>query len=518
VDVNPAVTPTTRQEALARLRPETFDVLILGGGINGAGLARDLALRSKIGKVPLRIALVEQNHFGSGTSGKNSHLIHGGLRYLKQLQIGLVRESLHERAVLLRIAPHLVDPLPFLMPLTGFGHEIYYNLGLTLYDWLSGNGALPHHRRVPLDEIRRMEPELGVPAMTAAAEYHDAEVRSARVVLENIFEAISNGAVCSNYVRAESHTRESGGTWRLSLRNTFSNDTFETRARVLVDATGSWAHDPAPRLVRGSHIVFPRLNTSDRAIAYFLDSGRIVFFIPWGERKDRTLIGTTDVDHAGSPDEVHISDEELTYLRSVAATVFPESERYTPLASFSSLRPLLASSGSATGATREHRIFHDAQGVLRITGGKFTTYRAMSQEAANLVTAEVAPALRKLQPTADHALNGNTPSAINALLSEAPGIAARYSVATSEIIMLIKQYGLLTSSVLDYISDAPSNPLSRIDAARLTYAVRHEMALHTRDFLEVSTTLGLEGNAPLLSPDSGLLTPDSCSRLPTPDS
>ena len=130
--MQPAVTSITRQQALERLRSETFDVLILGGGINGAGTARDLALRACVAQVPLRIGLIEQNHFGSGTSSKNSHLIHGGLRYLRQLAFGLVRESLHERAVLLRIAPHLVEPQLFLMPLAGLAREIYYNLGLTL--------------------------------------------------------------------------------------------------------------------------------------------------------------------------------------------------------------------------------------------------------------------------------------------------------------------------------------------------------------------------------------------------
>lgn len=478
--MRPPVTPTARAEALYRLRSETFDVLILGGGINGAGTARDLALRAKIANIPLRIGLVDQNHFGSGTSGKNSHLIHGGLRYLKQLDFHLVREALRERAVLLRIAPHLVEPLPFLMPLAGLGRELFYNFGLTVYDRLSEDAVLPRHRRLRLDEVRRLEPALGVPGMTGAVEYYDAQVRSARLVLENIFEAIGNGAACANYVRAGNHIREPGGIWRVPLHDSVSGDSFEAHARTLVDATGSWAHDPAPRLVRGSHIVLPRLNASDHAIAYFEKSGRIVFFIPWGERGDRTLVGTTDIDHNGSPDDVHISAEEDRYLRSVAATVYQESVKHAPLASFSSLRPLLASTRSPTRASREHRIFHDAQGVLRITGGKFTTYRLMSEEAAGMIAAEVAPALRDIRPTADHALNGNTPEAIAALLSDAP---------SADMIMLVKQYGVLAPAVVDCVEGRG------IDAARRTFAFRHEMAIEPRDFLEVSTTLGLEGRS-----------------------
>ena len=172
-------------------------------------MARDLALRAKVAQKPLSIALVDRKHFGSGTSSRNSHLIHGGLRYLKQFDFHLVREALAERTTLLRIAPHLVTPLPFLLPLEGFTREIYYNIGLTLYDAFSS--GFPRHRRLNLDAVRKMEPGLAVPGMTAAAEYYDAEVQSARLVLENIFEAQSNGAVCVNYVAAESRRKTDAG-------------------------------------------------------------------------------------------------------------------------------------------------------------------------------------------------------------------------------------------------------------------------------------------------------------------
>jgi glycerol-3-phosphate dehydrogenase len=508
IGAQPAVTPATRQLAIDRLRSGTsrvLDVLIIGGGINGAGTARDLALRAKIAKTPLHIGLVEQNHFGSGTSGKNSHLVHGGFRYLKQLDFHLVRESLRERAVLLHIAPHLVEPLPFLLPVAGIARELFYNAGLTLYDLLSagdGRRAFPRHRRLPLAEVHRMEPGLAVPGMTGAAEYYDAEVRSARVVLENVFEAIANGAACANYLALESHELERDGEsaiWRVRLHDRISGERFETRAKFLVDATGPWAHDPAPRLVRGSHIILPRLNASDHAIAYFEESGRIVFFIPWGERRDRTLIGTTDVDHPGSPDDVRISDEEVCYLRAIAARVFPASAGQEPVAAFSSLRPLLASSGSATRATREHHIFQDAKGILRITGGKFTTYRLMSEEAADLVAATIAPTLRGVHATAETPLNGNSAAAIAELITQAPALAVRYSTRVSEIILLVRQYGVLATSVLELmpepVTSSASNAegLSRIDQARLKFAVRHEMAQYPDDFLNVSTTLGHEG-------------------------
>jgi glycerol-3-phosphate dehydrogenase len=262
---------------------------------------------------------------------------------------------------------------------------------------------------------------------------------------------------------------------------------------VLVDATGPWAKDPAPRLVRGSHIVMPRLNQSKHAIAHFEEDGRIIFFIPWGERGERTLIGTTDVDHDGSADLVHISEQETSYLRTIAARMFPASAKMEPVATFSSLRPLLASHRAATKATREHHIYRDPEGVIRITGGKYTTYRAMAEEAADLVTQEVAPGLRGVHLTATTALNGNTVEAVEAVLKSTRALSEQYGVAEPEIVMLIRQYGVLTTAVLDYVQTAEIASRADVDAARIAFAAEHEMAREPRDFLEVSTSLGLEG-------------------------
>jgi glycerol-3-phosphate dehydrogenase len=336
--------------------------------------------------------------------------------------------------------------------------------------------------------------------MTGALEFYDAQCRSARLVLENVFEAIGNGAACANYVQAERPARE-GELWRVPLKDLISGDTFETRARVLIDSTGPWATDPTPRLVRGSHIVMPRLSASKHAIAHFEDDGRIVFFIPWGERGDRTLIGTTDVDHNGSADDVHISDEEMRYLRNIAAKIFPASAKLEPLATFSALRPLLASHASATKATREHHIYRDPQGIIRITGGKYTTYRVMAQEAADLAVEQIAPELKTVHLTLRTALNGNTPAAIQALLAQARALSREHKIAESETVMLIRQYGVLATAVLDYVEASDIVSRANVDGARLTYARRHEMAMEPSDFLEVSTSLGLEGQ------DTSLLLP-----------
>jgi glycerol-3-phosphate dehydrogenase len=198
---------------------------------------------------------------------------------------------------------------------------------------------------------------------------------------------------------------------------------------------------------------------------------------------------------------VHISPEEVRYLRDIAARVFPASAHMQPVAAFSSLRPLLASSGSATRATREHHIFRDPGGIVRITGGKFTTYRLMSEEAADLIASAIAPALRQVHPTAETPLNGNSAEAIAALIADAPVLAAPHSIEASEIILLIKQYGRLAPAVLKLLpeADTGSGGISKIDQARLRFAVRHEMAQYPVDFMKVSTTLAYEGRGATLT-------------------
>ncbi len=388
-----------RRHAIQRLKDESFDALVLGGGINGAGVARDLALRARATGLPLRIGLVEQRHFASGTSGRNSQLIHGGLRYLKHFEFGLVRQALHERAVLTRMAPALVKPQPFLMPVYSATARYFYGAGLALYDALAGSHNIGRHRRLSKAQIERLEPGLAREGLFCGLEFWDCRVHSARFVLANVLEAVRNGVAAANYVQAESWTRERGA-WRVSLKDTLSGELFETRARKLVDTTGPWSRAGELRRVRGSHLVFPRLNASDRAIAWFESSGRIVFVIPWPEAGDVSLVGTTDVDHAGGPGDVRIGGDEMAYLLGVAKTLFPRAV-LEPVAAFSSLRPLLREEGaSASGTSREHRIWNTDDGILRVAGGKYTTYRVMGEEAADAVAREIAPALAGLRVTA----------------------------------------------------------------------------------------------------------------------
>ncbi len=388
-----------RLSNLARLRSERWDVLVVGGGINGAGIARDLVLR----EAGLKVALVEKDHFASGTSGRNSQLIHGGLRYLKYFDFGLVSDALHERATLLRVAPGLVQPLEFLIPCYGKTDRWFYGAGLTLYDALAGGRNIGHHRALSGAETAKLEPELARDDLRAGLLFFDGKVHSARLVIENILDAEAHGACVVNYA---------GARWtpgEVEIRDTLTGEEFPIRAKKIVNATGAWSTGAPLRLVRGSHLIYPRIQKGSEAIAYFDEKGRIIFFIPWGENDDLTLVGTTDIDHTTGPEDVRISDGERSYLKSIVARLFP-AFRGEAITSYSSLRPLLAESGrSATATSREHRIWETADGVLHISGGKYTTYREMSEELVDTLLRDVAPGRDLPCRTATTPLPGFTP-------------------------------------------------------------------------------------------------------------
>jgi glycerol-3-phosphate dehydrogenase len=386
-----------RAENLERLRTEHWDVLVIGGGINGAGIARDLTLRD----AGLKVALIEKNHFASGTSGRNSQLIHGGLRYLKYFDFGLVRDALHERATLLKIAPGLVQPLQFLIPCYNPLDRWFYGAGLILYDALAGSRSLGHHHALSGAAVSRLEPGLSNEGLRAGLMFFDGRVHSARLVVENIIDAESRGACVVNYT---------GLNHDLTLHDTLgATESFPIKARRIVDATGAWSSDAKPRLVRGSHLIYPRIQQGQEAISYFDEQGRIVFLIPWGENDDLTLVGTTDVDHTEGPDKVHMSKAEKDYLKAIVRRLFPDFKG-EPVTSYSSLRPLVAESGrSATATSREHRIWETPDRVLHISGGKYTTYREMSEELVDLLLREIAPGRDLPCQTATTVLNVVTP-------------------------------------------------------------------------------------------------------------
>ena len=243
-------------------------------------------------------------------------------------------------------------------------------------------------------------------------------------MLENVFDAARNGAIVVNYARAERV-----GPRDVTVHDSLSGRSFEVHTRKFVDATGPWTSEDSVRLVRGSHIVVPRLNRSENAIAYFEPSGRIVFVIPWGERGDLSLVGTTDVDHTAGPEHVRITKDEVQYLLGILQRLYPATENLRPIAAFSSLRPLVRDhAASPAKASRGHRIWNSTDGVLHVSGGKYTTYRAMSEEAVDKIASEIAPQLLKIHETAATPLKG-TAEELDALLRSLPAERARIALA-----------------------------------------------------------------------------------------
>lgn len=489
-----AFAPDLRSRSLAAMRDSTVDVLIIGGGINGAGIARDLCLRQHP-MTALRVAVVEQKQFATGTSGKNSQLIHGGLRYLKYLKMALVKESLKERATLRRIAPHLVEPLTLLMPIYSRLDKMKYMMGLSMYDQLAGDDNIGKHREVSRTEIEGLEPLMNFNGLVGGALFYDCSVHSARLVLENLFDAASHGALVANYVRAEPVQKESDGSWRVRLDDVITGHRMYTSARKVVDATGAWSQPPsaAPRLVRGSHLILPRLNNEEHAIAYFADDGRIIFFIPWGRDRQLTLVGTTDVDHKDGPDNARMSLQEMNYLIGIVKRMYPRAGDVTPISAFSSLRPLVSDgSASATAASREHKIFNTPDGILRIQGGKYTTYRSMSEEACDLIAKEMAPEYSGVHKTAAEPLSGNSGKALSTLASEVPRLADQYRLPQAEVEHLIREYGVHLPELLAIMPGEDYGEIPRVECGKMAFAIHHEMAYHLSDYMFVSSYRGYE--------------------------
>ena len=381
-----------------------FDLAIIGGGINGCGIARDAAGRGST------VFLCEMNDLASGTSSWSTKLVHGGLRYLEYYEFRLVREALIEREILWRIAPHIIRPLRFVLPHhDGLRPAWLLRLGLFLYDHIGGRVLLPPTRSVDLTRD-----EVGKPLVpnryTKGFEYSDCFVDDARLVVLTARDAADRGAEIRTRSRAV-EIRQADGIWHVTVENAFSGKRSTIRARVLVNAGGPWVEQVLAsgsgvnarakvRLVQGSHIVVRKLYAHDRAYMFQNSDGRIVFVIPYQD--DFTLIGTTDRDYEGDPAKVKASTEEIKYLcdsvsEYLAKPVKPEDVVWT----YSGVRPLYDDGASeAKAATRDYVFELDTPGgapLLSIYGGKITTYRRLAEEALE----RLSPYLRSATPSED---------------------------------------------------------------------------------------------------------------------
>ncbi len=386
-------TPNSRRAAaLKRLGEEAFDLLVVGGGITGAGIARDAALRG------LKVALVEKLDFGAGTSSKSSKLIHGGLRYLEQGELGLVFESVNERKRLMKLARHLVRPLPFLV--TNFKGDRRWlatlALGLWIYDALCFFGNYKNHTTFGPKKTLALEPQLRSNGLNGGILYYDCVTDDARLTLECALDAQELGAVVLNHTRAGKLLRdESGKICGVVVSDLEGGVTIEARARVVINATGPWSDEvralaSEPGILKptkGIHVVMDsaRLPVKHALMMISPRDKRAVFCIPWG--LGRTVVGTTDTFFDGSPDSVEPTKQDVDYLLETANSYFPTAQLISAdvLATWSGLRPLLKPDDETEGASavsREHEIY-DSPGFVTIAGGKLTTFRKMAAEVVD---------------------------------------------------------------------------------------------------------------------------------------
>ena len=477
-----------RDELLVKLRTQSFDVLVIGGGIVGAGIARDAAMRG------LRVALVEKGDFASGTSSKTSKLIHGGLRYLEHGRLGLVFESLRERRILRTIAPQLVWPLSLMMPVYRGDPRARWKIaaGLTLYDWLAWQDRLGGPRMLSATKAREHEPWLAAEGLRGAGSYTDCQMDDARLCLANILQAIQFGAACGNYVKLLALEQAKGRLCGAAVEDVRTGQQFDVRAAVIVNAAGPWAdtvrrmsdRTAGPRLAptKGIHLVVPRLTTQPLFVQHRRDR-RMIFVLPWGG--DYSLIGTTESSGIADLDALRATGSEVEYLLEAVNRVLLPAHRLhgsDVVATFAGARPLLAFSGSSTKASREYRLEIDQQGLVSVLGGKYTTYRLMAKQAVDLIS-------RRLRPTPERCLTdqvGLLEPAHPVALNRWQDVTAR--LAPDLLARLLTRYGTGAFRILELLAFDPQLaqpvcPHHDVLQAELVYAIREELACTVSDVL-----------------------------------
>jgi glycerol-3-phosphate dehydrogenase len=386
--------PPSRHDALMQWDAGLVDVLVIGGGVVGAGIARDAAMRG------LSVALAERNDFAFGASSRSSRLLHGGLRYLAQGRLRLVREAAVEKMVLGRIAPHLTRPTPFVFPTyRGTSWKLWkLRIGVKIYDRLAGRRNFGASRGMDPGEVLKLLPGLRGEHLTGAVRYFDAVTFDARLVIDTLRSAASHGARLFNYLSFESAERR-GDVWHCRLDDRLAGRRVELTARTVVNAAGASA-DRFPqsrvqlRLTKGVHLVIPRERLPVPEAVVMTEGPRILFAIPWGER---VILGTTDTDYAGDVESPTCEPQDVRYILDVTNRTFPAAgvSRADVISTWAGLRPLIASSaGGPSDISRAHHIGMTEPGWLDVAGGKLTTYRLIAEQTVDRVVALLGAAAR----------------------------------------------------------------------------------------------------------------------------
>ena len=470
--------------------PAKVDLVVIGGGINGAGLAAQAA------HAGLSVVLFEKDDFASGTSSKSTKLFHGGIRYLEQARFSLVFEGLHERNRLLKMVTHLSRRMPFLLPsYQGDSRPAWMlKIGLWLYDLLAGSHNIGKHQWFNANEALAKAPTLKTEGLKGCGLYYDAQVNDARLVLENILAAEQAGGRCLNYHTVTEIDQEPSG-YRITYWDDQIKKTSSLFASCVVNASGPWANETAQLLdqhsdklvrpTRGTHIVIPQVMSEHAVLITTQGDNRVIFVIPW---RGYSLVGTTDIDDNGDPDNTHPTEEEIDYLINQTVRVFPGSsiKKENVVSAFAGLRPLAwGDEKHASSVSREDQITRKGR-LLTIIGGKLTTYHHMATQALKQVLLildlenkkrqEIALPGMPSQPWEDY-LNTVVPQWMvdyNLTLAQADHLAHLYGQRTEKVLMLIAQNPELKYSL------HPDRPEI---AAQVVFAVQEEKALHLDDVM-----------------------------------
>ncbi len=509
--------PEERQAGWASLADADVDVLVVGGGVTGAGVALDAATRG------LDVVLVEQRDLASGTSSRSSKLFHGGLRYLEQMNFALVREALRERELMLtRLAPHLVRPVSFLYPLRHrFWERPYVTAGLTLYDTMGGARSMPRHRQLSRTKALQLAPGLRKDALAGGLLYYDAQADDARHTMMLARTAASYGATVLASAKVTSLTHAGERVVGATVTDVESGEEATLSARVVINCTGVWTDDVQTlaggrgrfnvRASKGVHIVVPRDRINSETGLILRTETSVLFVIPWGTH---WIVGTTDTDW--SLDKAHpaASRSDIDYLLEHVNSVLSQPLTHEDIEGvYAGLRPLLAGESDATSSlSREHAVARPQPGLISIAGGKYTTYRVMAADAVDAALVDL-PAGVGQSVTDRIPLVGA--EGYEALRNQVEHIARDRGLPGWRITHLLERYGSLLAEVLD-LADADPSLLEPLPGAaeylkvEIVYGASHEGALHLDDLLSRRTRISIEAD------DRGVACAEAAAALVAP--